>query len=161
MAEKSTALSWGDIERLAKELAQKVRDSGFQPDYLIGIAIGGLVPLTLIAKELDTKNVATISARSYGLTAQGKLEITALPDIDLSDKKVLLVDEVADHGTTLRHVSNLILERYKVKEVRSAVLVLKGHSSYAPNYFVTQTDEWIVFPWEKIEWEKKARSKKV
>lgn len=153
MENEKMHLSWDEIEQLAAELAGKIRTSGFQADCLLGIAVGGLVPLTLLAKELDTKNVVTISARSYdSLTEQSSVRITALPDIDLRGKNILLVDEITDHGTTMQRVLDLVREKYGPKELQTATLVCKKHSTHRPDFYALETEKWVVFPWEKLEW---------
>ncbi len=59
-------LSWDDIENITDELADKIKTSGFVPDYIIGITIGGLIPLHFLAKKLGgTPNILTISVNSY------------------------------------------------------------------------------------------------
>ncbi len=149
MPEGSVALSWKDIEKLAKDLAEKVRGSGFEADWLIGIANGGLVPLLLMTRALGAKNTTTISARSYDGKVQGDVLVTALPDIDLKGKKVLLIDETAEHGTTLRHVSDILKKQYEVGELRTAVLVRKNHCALEIDYHVMETSAWIDFPWDE------------
>ena len=46
--------SWEDISTLSEELALKIKASGFAPDYLVGITVGGLIPLGLFAKKVNT-----------------------------------------------------------------------------------------------------------
>jgi hypoxanthine phosphoribosyltransferase len=33
-------LSWGEIEKMADDLATRIKNSGFKPDYLVGITTG-------------------------------------------------------------------------------------------------------------------------
>ena len=46
-------ISWGQFEKLAAQLARKIKASGFKPDYVVGIAMGGLIPLALVAERLN------------------------------------------------------------------------------------------------------------
>ena len=147
---RTTDLSWKQLERLVRKLASKIRESGWKPQCLIGITVGGIIPLALLADEFGTKNIATVSARSYSKKRQGKLRITALPKIDLRGKRVLLVDEIADNGTTLKRISGIFVRQYKVRELRTSALVVnKKNCKYWPDYYVLETDKWIVFPWDK------------
>ncbi|MEK9161012.1 MAG: phosphoribosyltransferase family protein [Patescibacteria group bacterium] len=149
MAEK---LSWEEVQEHASLLASKVRSADFAPEVLIGIASGGLVPLALLAKEFASAKVATIVAKSYQGTTQKEVEVGGLPDMDLSDKKVLLVDEIADHGTTLMKVTEALKAKYQIGELRSAVLIKnKDRCIHAPDFYVRETADWIQFPWEKEE----------
>lgn len=143
-------LSWGRIEKLSLKLAHAVRVSGYRPQYLIGITVGGVFPLALLAKALDTKDVAVISARSYSNRRKGKLRVTALPKVNLHGKRVLLVDEIADRGATLKHVSKILINQYKVKELRTAVLIVnKENCKNWPDYYCVAVDKWVVFPWDE------------
>mgnify|MGYP001610419839 FL=1 len=143
-------LSWRQVEQLTSKLARSIRLSGFKPAYLVGITVSGLFPLALVAKEFDTKNVAVVSARSYSERRQGKLKVTALPKVDLRGKRVLLVDEIADRGTTLKHVSKILIRDYKIGELKTATLfVNKKHCEYLPDYHVRKVDRWVIFPWDK------------
>ena len=143
-------LSWEDVEGLVKELEEKLRASGFEPECLIGITVSGLIPLALLADRLGTKDVATVSARSYTEQEQGKLQITALPEIDLRGKSILIVDEIADRGTTLKYISELFREKYGVAELKTAVLIVnKKNCEHWPDLWVREVAEWVVFPWDK------------
>ena len=143
-------LSWRQVEQLASRLTRAVRSSGFKPQCLIGITVSGLFPLALVAKEFDTKDVAVVSARSYNARKQGKLKVTALPKIELRGKRVLLVDEIADRGTTLRHISKILIRDYKVKELKTATLVVnKKNCEFWPDHYAREVDRWVVFPWDR------------
>lgn len=146
--------TWQDIERDMVELGKQVAASGFAPDMLLGITRGGLVPLGLMARELDNRNIASITAQSYAGTDRGELSITNAPGIGLAGKKVLLVDELADSGITLDKVKSFIQEKYQPLEVRTAVgYVKKGVCEIYPDFFVAEIPDdknyWIYFPWEE------------
>jgi len=36
--------SWDDMWDLSKEVVKKIRDSGYNPDFIIGVTRGGWVP---------------------------------------------------------------------------------------------------------------------
>jgi len=147
---KTVNLSWRQIEVLTAKLTGKIQKAGFKPQYLVGITVSGLFPVGILAKEFDTKDVAVVSARSYSNRRQGKLKITALPNINLRGKRVLLVDEIADRGTTLRHVAKILVQKYKVKELKTATLVVnKKNCEYWPDFYVKEVDRWVVFPWDR------------
>jgi uncharacterized protein len=63
----------------------------------------------------------------------------------MDDATVLIVDDVADTGHTLKMVNDFCVER--VGEVRTAVLYEKSHSLVKCDYVWKRTDEWINFPW--------------
>ena len=142
--------SWQDIESFIQKLAVSIRASNFKPDYLIGIANGGLIPLGLLTKELGIGNILTVSASSYDKDKQNGLNIAYLPKVKLENKKVLLVDEIADTGETLKQISEIFLNEYGVCELKTAVLgINKDRCSFRPDFFVFEESKWVVFPWEK------------
>lgn len=142
--------SWQQIDELAEKLVRTVKASGFKPDYLVGITIGGLVPLALLAKGLDINNVITVSANSYDGKKQKILNIIYLPKIDLSGKKILLVDEIVGTGETLKQISNIFINDYRIGTLKTATMVVsKEGCTFRPDFSVIEVSNWIVFPWEK------------
>ena len=149
-------ISWKRFHLLVKQLAAIVKEAGFVPDVIIGITRGGLVPLAIMGEIVGTKNVATISARSYDGVKKSELSVTALPEIDMKGKRVLLVDEITDSGETFKKIAELIRKRYEPKEVKTAVVVVnKAHCNHWPDFFVQETEVWVVFPWQ--EWPRRKR----
>ncbi|MGC7380965.1 phosphoribosyltransferase, partial [Xanthomonas citri pv. citri] len=73
----------------------------------------------------------------------------------ISDKKVLVVDDVVDSGRTLALVLELL--RGYGAECRSAVIYEKPRSEVRPDFSWNSTDEWIVFPWSAEEPVTKSR----
>jgi len=68
------------------------------------------------------------------------------PDfVDVTDARILIVDDVADTGHTLRSVQEFCAG--KVAEVRTGVLYEKSHSVVKCDYVWKRTDLWINFPW--------------
>ena len=145
-------VSWEEIEKITDELADKIKASGFKPDYIIGITTGGLIPLYFLAKKLDDiDNILTVSATSYDKDRKKNLRILYLPEIDLSGKKVLLVDEIVETGDTLKKISEVITDKYKVGELKTATLgVSTDKCQFYPDFYILEEKgDWVVFPWEK------------
>jgi uncharacterized protein len=73
-----------------------------------------------------------------------------VPDlVDFAETKVLIADDVADTGETLKAVHEFL--EGKVAEVRSAVLYEKPRSAVKCEYVWRRTDRWITFPWSAEE----------
>ena len=145
-------LSWEEIERAVDSIVVRIAADGFVPDCIVGIAVGGLVPLGLIAKRLNAKNTLTITASSYDGRQQREIVVSNLPDAKLDGLKILLVDDIGDRGDTLRKVTRIFIERYRVGELKSATIAMnRGHCSYHPDYFGIAVNEWVNFPWEMAE----------
>ena len=58
-------LTWQHFLKLARELAYQVRDSGYQPDLIIAIARGGLMPARLLSDYLDVADLASFRIVHY------------------------------------------------------------------------------------------------
>ncbi len=146
-------LSWEDIEKMTSELADKIKASGFKPDYIVGITTGGLIPLYFLIKKLNIYNILTVSARSYEKDKQKELKIDYLPEIDLTGKKLLFVDEITDTGTSLKGILDAVTNKYKPKEIKTASLAVNVTNCklYPDFYVMSEPGQWIVFPWEKEE----------
>jgi len=74
-------------------------------------------------------------------------------NIDLRDKKILLVDEIVETGITLRKIVEMIKRKYNVSELKTATMgVNKDKCLFYPDYYVFfEQGEWVKFPWEKKE----------
>ncbi|BAJ50225.1 phosphoribosyltransferase [Candidatus Caldarchaeum subterraneum] len=149
---KFLLLSWGDVERGADALAEKIVDGGCSVDTIIGVLRGGMIVADFLSDILDVREVYVIGCRSYTGTVSTELKIyhdLALERLD--GRNVLLVDDVADTGSTLDAAVEKILKPRNPNSVTTATLLKKPWSRYTPDYFVDETDAWIVFPWERLE----------
>lgn len=144
-------LTFEEVIQNTEELANKIKSSGYQPDYLIGIATGGLFPLALLAKDLQIKNILTISTESKGEGEQKEVRIIYHPKLNLDNKKLLLIDEITESGITLNKILQKMKEIYPTSEIKTATLgVNKDKCKFYPDYYVFfEKGDWVVFPWEK------------
>src|SRR3989344_4141758 len=119
-------ISWTQLEKLSAQLARAIKASGFEPDHVVGIAMGGLIQLALVARKVGVKSVAAITARSYdGKTRKRrKISTSNVPQAFARGTRVLIIDEIADTGETLRAVSNILKARCGARDARTATLVM-------------------------------------
>jgi hypothetical protein len=142
-------MSWDDLGTGARDLAQMVADDGWMPDMILGIARGGLLVAGALGYALGVKNTFTMNVEFY-TGVDERLEMPMIlppvPDlVDFADFKVLIADDVADTGATLKLVQEFC--EGKVAEVRCAVLYEKPRSAVRCEYVWRRTDRWITFPW--------------
>jgi len=146
-------LEWSKIHQVAWDTAKKVIESGYKPDVIVGISRGGLVPAKLLSDFLQIKDVLTVKADHWGITAtqDKKAHLAYGLDTDLSGKKVLLVDDVTKTGESMK-LSKMHIEEKKPKSIKTAVLYHMRDSDYEPNFYgaITHSD-WIIFPWNYRE----------
>jgi hypothetical protein len=152
MSEKEV-MSWADLGDGARLLAQSVADDGYRPDMILGIARGGLLVAGALGYALGVKNTFTMNVEFYtGIDERLELPmiLPPVPDlVDFAETKVLIADDVADTGATLRLVQEFCAG--KVAEVRCAVLYEKPRSTVKCEYVWRRTERWITFPWSAEE----------
>ena len=142
-------LSYDGFGTAIRELAQQVVNSGYEPDWIVAIARGGLIIGGALAYALGHKNIVTVNVEFYtGVDARLDVPVELPPVLNLDDianRKVLIADDVADTGETLK----LVIDKCKTAcdEVRSVVLYEKSHSIVHADYVWKTTDQWIDFPW--------------
>lgn len=132
-------------------LAQQLVNDDWIPDTILGVVRGGLFVAAGIAYALDIKDVRHVNIEFYtdaGETLPEPVLIGQAPYLaDLSDKKVLVADDVADTGATLHFVRQMLPT---AADVRVAVLYSKPASTYPPELAWRSTDKWIRFPWIQV-----------
>jgi uncharacterized protein len=146
------APTWNLIHRLTLRLAKEILASGFQPDIIVGVSRGGWLPARVLSDLLENPNLASVKTESYLQIgrAQGVPELTQCLNVEATDKRVLVVDDIADTGESLSLVRDHVQER-KAIEIQTATLYHKRRSAFKPDYFGKETDCWVVFPWEHKE----------
>lgn len=142
-------LSWDLFGTASRELAQTIADSRFDPEIVIAVARGGLLPAGSLAYALGLKLADAINVEFYTdvhETLPDPVLLAPMLDTEsIRGKRLLVVDDVADSGRTLALVLDLLREQGA--DARSAVLYSKSASVVEPDFVWRRTDEWIVFPW--------------
>ena len=152
--------SWNQIYGFLLDLANKVRKDGFKPDVIVGVSRGGWPPARVMSDLLENPKLANVTAEFYVGIAEtkGKPFITQPVSVSVVDKKVLVVDDVADTGESLRLVRAHLEER-GATEVKIVTIYYKPWSIVIPDYYEKETSLWIVFPWERKETVRKVVKK--
>ena len=149
MSEEREILGWEQFGEASRELARMVANDGYEPEMILSIARGGLCIGGALGYALAVKNTYTMNVEFY-TGVDERLEVPRIlppaPDfVDLGQAKLLIVDDVADTGHTLKSVHDFCAG--KVGEVRTAVIYEKSHSVVQCDYVWRRTDLWINFPW--------------
>ncbi|MEM3699312.1 MAG: phosphoribosyltransferase [Candidatus Bathyarchaeia archaeon] len=141
--------TWNQIYKMLLNLADKIRKNGFKPDIIVGVSRGGWPPARVLSDLMDNPNLANVRAEFYLGVAETKGEptLTQPVSVDVADKKVLVVDEIADTGQSLKLVKEHIIGQ-GAKEVKIATVYYKPWSIIKPDYYEKETSRWVVFPWE-------------
>ncbi len=154
--EKYEVPSWNFIYELCIQVADQVRCSGYNPDLLVAVSRGGWIPGRVLSDLLENPNIATIKVEYYVdiYKTHTKPKITQPLPIEVKGKKILLVDDIADSGKSLKLVKEHLAEQGAV-EVKICTLYYKPWSILTPDFFVRSTDAWVCFPHEIFETVKK------
>lgn len=142
-------LTWDVFGELCRALAVKVAQSGYAPDLVVGIAKAGVIPGAVIASMLGCDFYSMKITRDSGASGKVRVRpkiIQAAPR-DAVGKNVLIVDELATSGDTLRMATNS-LRQVGPAEIRTAVNFVKL-GGFKPDYYALETSGTIVFPWDR------------
>ena len=144
------------------KLAVQVYESGFRPDYIVGVWRGG-APVGIAVQELlhvlgaeadhiaiRTSSYTGIGERDKNVRVHG---LTYLIKRLESEDSLLIVDDVHDSGLSIEQT---ILDLKKAckkntPEIRVATPYFKpdnNKTDRTPDYYIHETHDWLVFPHE-------------
>ena len=146
-------------------LAAQVYESGFRPDYIVGIWRGG-APIGIAVqeyfdyKQIETDHIAVRTSSYYGIgnDKQNKeIRVHGLHYIienANADESILVVDDVFDSGRSVEALLEKLKQQMRLnlpQDIRIATPYYKPKNKkveLTPDYFVHESDEWLVFPHE-------------
>ncbi len=147
--------SWENVYINSRKLAEKIKESGYQPDIIIGLARGGWVPARNLCDFLGVKDLLSLKLEHWGITASpdGEAKIKFPLKMDLSGRKVLIVDDCSDTGESLveakKHIQTL-----NPDEVKTATMQIfdSTPSEDIPDFWVEKIPwVWVIYPWNMTE----------
>lgn len=141
--------SWSQIYDMLVKLAQQVRRCGYKPDVIVGVSRGGWLPARVLSDLLENPYITSVTAEFYVGVYETNCEprLTQPVPVSVFDKKILLVDDVADTGRSIVLIRDYLC-REGVKELKILTLYYKPWSIILPDFYGKETSDWIVFPWE-------------
>jgi adenine/guanine phosphoribosyltransferase-like PRPP-binding protein len=118
--------SWNQIYRLLLNLTKKIRKSGFEPDIIVSVSRGGWLPARIMSDLLENPNLANVTTEFYNGVAETKREpvITQAVSVPVKERRVLIVDDVADTGESLKLVDSH-LQKEGASEVKIETIYYK------------------------------------
>ncbi len=139
--QKTYPISWEQLHRDSKALAWRLVEIQTWQG-IVAITRGGLVPASIIARELEIRLVDTICVSSYDYQQQGETTVLKTPATD--GDGWLLIDDLVDTGNTARIVRNML------PEAHFATVYAKPAGRPIVDTFITEVsqDTWILFPWD-------------
>ena len=113
---KKVFVNWQEVEGLCQEILRQIQKDNWQPDYVVGLTRGGLVPANLISQYLDCRmETLKVSLRNseeqeqncwmpedaFGYDGSDPGIINNKISIPKLRKNILIVDDINDTGATL------------------------------------------------------------
>lgn len=150
--ERYLHLTWMDVQRLSEKLADQIAESGFRPDIIVAVSRGGFDPARILSDELNIRSLASLQVIYYaGIRERNDKPQVKYPlNADISGLNVLVVDDVADSGNSLKVVKEYV-DTLGPREVKMATLHHKPWSTFEPDFYAESVDKWIIYPWEPRE----------
>ena len=146
-------MSWELFDRLAKNVAKKINESGFKPDFMVGLARGGWVLSRVLCDYIGVKDLVSLKVEHWGVTAtpDGKAQIKYPFDIDLTGRNVLVVDDITDTGESMMVAVDYVKTKNPADIKTAALRHIEG-SKFTPDYYGDViTWRWVIFPWNFVE----------
>ncbi len=146
-------MSWELFDRLAKNVAKKINESGYKPDFMVGLARGGWVLSRVLCDYIGVKDLVSLKVEHWGVTAtpDGKAQIKYPFDIDLTGRNVLVVDDITDTGESMMVAVDYVKTK-NPSDIKTAALRHIEGSKFTPDYYGDViTWRWVVFPWNFVE----------
>ena len=144
--------TWNQIYDMLLCQAQKIRSQNYHPDIIVAIARGGTVPARILTDLLETPELSFIQIEFYTDIQKTQTEPTLKQTLttQITGKKTLLVDDIADTGESLK-LAKTHLQQQGAQEIKTATLYQKPQSTITPDFYEKQTTRWVVFPWDTKE----------
>ena len=151
-----------DLIQDSFRLAWQVYEDGYRPNYIIGVWRGG-APIGIAVQEffsvlgvpsdhiaIRTSHYKGIDDRSTEVQVYGLNYIIKQVE---SDDSLLIVDDVHDTGISIEKIVSDLQSACKknTPEIRVATPYFKpskNKTSRTPDYYLHETDRWLVFPHE-------------
>jgi hypoxanthine phosphoribosyltransferase len=143
---------WDRLYDMCYLLYEKIIAHDFRPDVIIGIARGGWIPARILSDIFFTRETANVKVDLYrGIYERDHKAriVQALPK-EMKWKTPLLVDDISDTGDSLIAALEHA-EKRGLKNARTATIHVKPWTKLVPDFYVTKTEDWVVYPWEGKE----------
>ena len=152
---KAKLVTWDDIEDWCDTLREKITGN-YAPDVIIGLSRGGLVPARILSDKMWIKDLVSIKTEHWGITAtkDGKAVLKNDTKLDISNRKVLIVDDLTDTGESMK-VAYEYVKSLNPGTLKTATMLHISRSNFVPDFYADKVTEdnwaWFIFPWNVYE----------
>ena len=150
-----TVTNWEYIYGLCRNVSNGVKRDDFEPDVVVALARGGWFAGRCTCDFHGLDDLTSLKMEHYVGTAEKAEEPQIrypMPEGSVEGKDVLIIDDIADTGGSIRRAEEYVEER-DAAEVRTATLQLLGTSEFEPDFVGERLERWtwVVYPWNFIE----------
>ena len=159
---KKTFIQADELLKDSFELACQVYESGYRPDYIVGVWRGG-APIGIAVQEfldvlgIDSDHIAIRTSSYSGIAQREKtVQVHGLSYVIKkveSENSLLIVDDVFDTVLSIHQIIKDIKRACKknTPEIKIATPYFKpskNKTERKPDFYIHETDSWLVFPHE-------------
>ncbi len=138
-------VTWPEVHRDTKLLVRRLFAIGSWKG-IIAVTRGGLVPATILAREMEIRLVDTLCIAAYDEQRSNPIEVIKTPQMACAEKGEgwLLVDDLVDTGRTMKTARELLPKSHV------ATVYAKPMGKPYVETFVHEVpqDVWVFFPWD-------------
>ncbi len=142
-------ITWPEFHDMGFDLAGQLKQTRPHSCTIVSVARGGHALARLLSDFLKLP-IFSVSIQSYQDLQQQELRITQELNVDLKGRNVLLVDEIIDSGKTLVRAMDY-LNDFGAGSITSVSLHVKPGAIRKSDFFVEETEKWVVYPYEVRE----------
>lgn len=160
MARRNTYVyNWNRVLKAIHSIKLQLQEHAFEPDVILAYPKGGLIVADLLGHEFDNRiPICTVYTRrlTKGIRRQVHIDTRYANLQEMKGKKILLVDDVIQSGSTLQALVELLQSDYEIAEnnIRIAVLgVHEGVTVVKPDFYVFKFIFGVhrpVLPWGEV-----------
>ena len=146
-------LSWDRFLKISEKTADKMNAAKYRPDLIVSLARGGWVFGRVLCDYLNVTELLSLKVVHWGMTAtpDGEAKIRYPFNVDMTGKRVLIVDDISDTGKSLK-VATEFITKMNPADIKTVTLFYLTGSSFKPDFYGEEmTWRWVVFPWNWVE----------
>lgn len=144
-------------------LADQIYQSGFRPQFIVGVWRGG-APVGIAVQEyldyvgVETDHIAIRTSSYYSIGEQDKEVrvhgLNYIVDTVNAEDDLLLVDDVFDSGRSIIAILNELKDKTRANMPETIKIATpyykpdRNMTDIIPDFYLHETDRWLVFPHE-------------
>jgi uncharacterized protein len=140
-----STINFLEFKKDCQELADQIKNSGFECEYIVGLARGGWVPTRVLSTFLNQKKILSVGTK-YLDTQRKNLAIYSKPDPFPSGCRILIVEDCLESGSSIKLVKELFENSGNI--VRTCSVYITPKTKFTPDFYAKKIDQVPKFDWE-------------